>query len=93
LQVGFSPDGKYLYFSINGENAIGKIEVATRTLVGKLSVGAGPIQFFVSPDNKYLVAANQGIQEHPSKTNSIIIDTASSPYRELSKQAKAHTGL
>jgi YVTN family beta-propeller protein len=49
--------------------------VATRTLVGKVSVGVGPIQVFVTPDNRYLLAANQGTKDSPSTTVSII-DTA-----------------
>jgi YVTN family beta-propeller protein len=36
VQVGFSRDGKYVYVSLNGENSLGKVDVATRTLVGKL---------------------------------------------------------
>jgi YVTN family beta-propeller protein len=76
VQVGFSPDGKFVYFSLNGENVIGKVDVATRTLVGKVQVGTGPIQVYVTPDNKYVLAANQGTQDTPSTTVSII-DTAS----------------
>jgi Uncharacterized conserved protein len=44
--------------------------------VGKVSVGVGPIQVFVTPDNRYVLAANQGTKEKPSTTVSII-DTAS----------------
>jgi YVTN family beta-propeller protein len=72
VQVGFSPDGNFVYFSLNGENALGKVEVATRTLVGKVSVGNGPIQVFVTPDNKYVLVANQGTEENPGTTVSIV---------------------
>lgn len=51
------------------------MDVATRQLVGKVSVGVGPIQVFVTPDNKYVLAANQGTKDQPSTTVSII-DTA-----------------
>lgn len=59
-----------------GARTIGKVDVTTRTLVGKVQVGVGPIQVYMSPDNKYLVAANQGTKDNPSTTVSII-DTTS----------------
>ena len=76
VQVAFSPDGSYVYFSLNGENAVGKIDVATRKFIGKVAVGGGPVQVFVSEDGKYLLATNQGTANKPSTTVSII-DTAS----------------
>lgn len=72
VQVAFSPEGKYVYFSLNTENAVGKVDVASRALVGKVGVGIGPVQVYVTPDNKYLLAANQGTQDKPSTTVSII---------------------
>jgi YVTN family beta-propeller protein len=65
-----------VYVSLNGENAVGKVDVGTRQLVGKVTVGVGPIQVFATPDGKYVLAANQGIETSPSDTVSII-DTAS----------------
>jgi YVTN family beta-propeller protein len=65
-----------VYFSLNGENAVGKVDVGTRQLVGKVAVGAGPIQVFVTPDGRRVLAANQGTEASPSDTVSII-DTAS----------------
>jgi len=76
VQVGFTPDGSYAYVSLNGEDAVGKIDIARRKLVGKTKVGDGPIQVYVSPDGTYLLVANQGTVERPSTTVSII-DTAS----------------
>ena len=72
VQMGFSPDGEYVYFSLNGENALGKVEVATRTVVGRISVGVGPIQVFVTPDDKFVLVANQGTADNPSTTVSIV---------------------
>ena len=72
MQVAFSPDGKYVYVSLNRENALGKVEVATRQVVGKVSVDHGPIQVFVTPDNKYVLVANQGTEDNPSTTVSIV---------------------
>jgi Uncharacterized conserved protein len=44
--------------------------------LGKVPVGVGPIQVFVPPDNRYVLAANQGTKDKPSTTVSII-DTES----------------
>ena len=57
---------------MNGENAVAKVDVATRNLVGKVKVGVGPIQTYVSPDNRYLLVANQGTEGKPSTTVSIL---------------------
>jgi len=40
-----------------------------------VDVGVGPVQVFVTPDNQYVLAANQGTKDKPSTTVSII-DTA-----------------
>ncbi len=74
--VAFAPDGRYVYASLNAENAVAKVDVATRALVSKVNVGIGPIQVFVTLDNRYLLTANQGTKDNPSTTVSII-DTAS----------------
>ncbi len=75
VQVAFSSDGRFVYLSLNAENAVGKIDVAERKLVGKVAVGAVPIQVYVSPDRRHLVVANQGTEERPGTTISIV-DTA-----------------
>jgi len=72
VQVAFSPDGRFVYASLNGENAVAKVDVARRRLVGKAQVGVGPIQVYVSPNGRYLLVANQGTEEQPSTTVSII---------------------
>jgi YVTN family beta-propeller protein len=55
---------------------VGRIDVASRTLTGKIAVGVGPVQVFVSPDGRTLLVANQGTSEQPSTTVSFV-DTAS----------------
>ena len=42
------------------------MDVVTRTLVGRVPVGGGPIQVFVTPDSKYVLVADQGTKENPS---------------------------
>lgn len=62
LQV--APDGRTVW-AVSGH-------YATRTLLGKESVGGGPTQVFVTPDNKYVLVANQRTKENPSTTVSIV---------------------
>lgn len=75
-QVAFAPDGRFVYASLNGEDAVAKVDVERRRLVGKVKVGNGPIQTFVTPDNRFLLVANQGDERDPGTTVSFI-DTAS----------------
>lgn len=71
-QVAFSPDGRFVYTSLSGEAAVAKVDVTTRRLVGKIGVGDVPIQTFVSPDGRYLLVANQGTEDRPGTTVSVI---------------------
>lgn len=71
-QIAFAPDGRYAYVSLNGEDAVAKIDVRNRRLVGKMLVGSGPIQAYVSPDNRYLLVANQGSGDDTGTTVSVI---------------------
>jgi YVTN family beta-propeller protein len=76
VQLAFDPDGKFVYVSLNGENAVAKIDVASRQVVGKATVGPGPVQVYVTPNGKYLLVANQGTAARPGRTLSVV-DTAS----------------
>lgn len=81
-----------MYFSLNGENALGKVDVAARKLVAKVGVGRGPIQVFVTPDDKYILVANTGTAGNPDDTVSIV---SSSPFRLIAnvKTAKGAHGV
>jgi len=74
VQVGFSPDGASLYVSLNGENAVGLVDVASRRLTAKARVGNGPVQVYVTSDGATLLVANQGSAEQPG-TGVSFIDT------------------
>ena len=71
-QVAFSPDGRFVYASLNGDDAVAKVDMATRQLVGTVAVGDGPIQTYVTGDNLYLLVANQGTEDSPGTTVSVI---------------------
>jgi YVTN family beta-propeller protein len=72
VQVAFAPGGRFAYVSLNGENAVAKLDVRTRRVVGKTAVGVGPVQLFVTPNGRTLVVANQGTEERPSTTLSLV---------------------
>lgn len=71
-QVAFSPDGQFVYASLNGQDAVAKVDMATRELMGVVTVGDGPIQTYVSADDRYLLVANQGTEDSPGTTVSVI---------------------
>ena len=72
VQVAFSSDSRIAYVSLNGEDAVVKIDVEKQNVIGKVKVGIGPVQIFITPDNKHVLVANQGTEQQPSTTVSII---------------------
>ena len=72
VQVAFSPDGAFAYATVNGEDAVVKIDVRQRRVVGRARVGRGPVQLAVTPDASTLVVASQGVKARPSDEVSLI---------------------
>ncbi|RIK36788.1 MAG: hypothetical protein DCC57_22170, partial [Chloroflexi bacterium] len=52
--------------------AVAAVDLATQTVVGKAAVGDGPVQVYVTPDGSALLVANQGSEESPSTTLSLV---------------------
>ena len=71
-QTGFTQDGRFAFVSLSQENAVAVIDPATRKVVRKIGVGAGPIQLYATPDSRTLLVANQGTRKKPGKTVSLI---------------------
>jgi YVTN family beta-propeller protein len=86
VQVAFAPDGATLYVTLNGEDAIAVVDLATKSVTGKVAVGDGPVQIYVTPDASTILVANQGTEEAPGTTLSIV-DAAT-----LSEVATVETG-
>lgn len=86
VQVAFAPDGATLYVTLNGEDAIAVVDLATKRVTGKVAVGDGPVQIYVTPDASTILVANQGTEEAPGTTLSIV-DAAT-----LSEVATVETG-
>jgi YVTN family beta-propeller protein len=72
VQVAFSPDGVFAYVTVNGEDAVVKIDVRRRRVVGRARVGSGPVQLAVTPDASTLVVASQGVATRPNDEVSLI---------------------
>ena len=86
VQVAFAPDGATLYVTLNGEDAIAVVDLETKRVTGKVAVGDGPVQIYVTPDASTILVANQGTEEAPGTTLSIV-DAAT-----LSAVATVETG-
>ena len=56
----FSPDGKALYFTQAGLDAVQVLNTASHKLVGQVAVGASPHQPLVTPDGKNVLVVIQG---------------------------------
>lgn len=46
--------------------------MSNREVVGRVAVGDGPIQTYVSPDDRCVLAANQGSDDSPGTTLSVV---------------------
>lgn len=70
--MAFAHDGATLYVTLNGEDAIAVVDLATKKVTGKVAVGDGPVQIYVTPDASLILVANQGTKEAPGTTLSIV---------------------
>jgi YVTN family beta-propeller protein len=72
VQVAFTPDGGQVYVTLRDENATALIDTRTRSVLGSIPVGRGPIQVFSTPDGRFMYVANEGTEEQPDHTVSVI---------------------
>jgi YVTN family beta-propeller protein len=90
VQVAFAPDGAALYVTLNGDDAVAKLDLASRTVVGTAAVGDGPVQVYVTPDSRFVLVANQGTEETPSTTLSIVDAESMEAVAEIETGQGAH---
>lgn len=67
VTTGITSDGKTMVASLNAENSLAIVDLATDE-VEKVKVGAGPGQVFIDSDNRFAFVANQGTEKNPSNT-------------------------
>ncbi len=58
--LGFTPDGKQLYFTLAGSNAVQVLDSATNQITTQVSVGASPHHPLFTPDGKEALVVAQG---------------------------------
>lgn len=75
VTTGITSDGKILVATLNTENMLAIVNLETDK-VEKVEVGKGPAQVYIDGKNQYAYVANQGTEDAPS--NSVtVIDLAS----------------
>ena len=74
--MGFTPDGRFAFVSLSGEDKVAVIDPASRKVIRKIAVGTVPIQLHATPDSQLVLVANQGTPKKPGTTVSVI-DVAS----------------
>lgn len=72
VQVGINSSGTVGYVTLFAENQVKVLDLKTFNIIDTVDVGVGPAQLYVSPNNEYVIAANQGTEDDPSNTVTII---------------------
>lgn len=71
VTTGITKDGKTLAVTLFTENALAIIDIETNEIV-KVKVGPGPAQVYIDPNNQLAFVANQGTEDAPSNSMSIV---------------------
>ncbi|WP_079506743.1 YncE family protein [Mesobacillus jeotgali] len=71
VTTGITRDGKTLAVTLFAESSLAIVNVETKEIV-KVKVGNGPAQVYIGPDDKFAYVANQGTEESPSNSLSIV---------------------
>jgi YVTN family beta-propeller protein len=90
VQVGFTPDGKWAFVSLRDDDSVAAIDPEARSVVERIAVGDGPIQVYATPDGAFVLVANQGTEEEPSDTVSVIEVATSKVVQTIRAGAGAH---
>jgi YVTN family beta-propeller protein len=71
VTTGVTNDGKTMVVTLFAENSLAIVDIETKEAV-KVEVGTGPAQVYIGPDGKYAYVANQGTEDSPSNSMSIV---------------------
>ena len=80
-----SPDGRWLYFTVAGDDAVQVLETATRQLAGRIAVGASPHHAPFTGDGRRALVPSQGpgelaIVDVASRSVSGVISVGKTPH-------------
>ncbi|MFI7700565.1 YncE family protein [Nonomuraea sp. NPDC049480] len=76
VQVAISCNGRYAYATISRPAGVVKIDLQAAKVVARTAVPAAPAQTYLMPDGRTLLSADQGTEEKPGSSISLI-DTES----------------
>ncbi|WP_019153645.1 YncE family protein [Robertmurraya massiliosenegalensis] len=71
VTTGITSDGKTLVATLNAENILAIVNLETDE-VEKVEVGKGPAQVYIDGNNQYAYVANQGTEDDPSNTVTVV---------------------
>jgi YVTN family beta-propeller protein len=89
VTTGITSDGKTLAVTLFAENAMAILDLETNESV-KVDVGVGPAQVYIGPDDKYAYVANQGTEDKPSSSMSIVELVSKTVVAEIETGKGAH---
>ncbi len=72
VQVAVAGDGQYAYVSLAGDSAVAKVDLASRAVVATVEVPTAPVQLYLTTDGAKLLSADQGTNDDPGDTVSVI---------------------
>jgi YVTN family beta-propeller protein len=71
VTTGITSNGKTLVVTLFAENALAIVDLETEAVV-KVEVGTGPAQVYLDPNGQYAYVANQGTEDTPSDSMTIV---------------------
>ncbi|WP_394237302.1 YncE family protein [Niallia oryzisoli] len=71
VTTAITSDGKTLVVTLNAENMLAIVDLETDQ-VEKVPVGIGPAQVYIDAKNQFAFVANQGTEESPSNSVSVV---------------------
>ncbi|TMR89738.1 beta-propeller fold lactonase family protein [Nonomuraea basaltis] len=72
VQVAISCDGRYAYATVSEPAGVVKIDLRAAKVVAETAVPASPAQAYLTPDGRTLLSADQGTEERPGDSISLI---------------------
>ena len=89
VTAGVTKDGKKLAVTLFAENALAIYDLETNESV-KVEVGVGPAQVYIGPNDRYAYVANQGTEDKPSSSMSIVDLSSKTLVDEIETGKGAH---
>jgi YVTN family beta-propeller protein len=89
VTTGITSDGKTLAVTLFAENAMAILDLESNESV-KVEVGFGPAQVYIGPNDKYAYVANQGTEDKPSSSLSIVDLVSKTVVAEIETGKGAH---